>query len=333
MNQDISSKLKTKLKKRVLRLLDYNVQFTFHDVHKELWFFVKKTPILNSICKTIEIKHSDIQLEINNFFKIDSSENLNLFKESHHNEELYAVHAYFITQQAIQDNQDPYIEITIGQNINSETNDRKLALNKFKQEIIEPLFEYIKEQLDDQKITIDLIRRYKQKSEWFNRQKLYKIWDENSKKGEKLLALNLYEYLFDCGLEFDIEPWSINGEPDLVVAQKSDPLIADAKIFKGDKSYIIKGFNQVYTYTLTYNQPFGYLIIYKTCEKDLRFSLNNQTQSTQFITCNNKTIFITVIDIFNYEATASQRKPVKPIEITEQDLIDGLDRDNKLDET
>jgi len=333
MNQDISLQLKIKLERRVSRLLSHNDKLTFHDVHKELWTFVRKNSVLNSICKTIEIKYPDLKLEIIDFFETETLENFNLFKVSNYEEELYAMYAYFITQEAIKKDKKPYIEISIGKSINSGTNNRNSALNKFKQEIIKPLFEYIGEQIDEQKLTIDLIRRYKQKSEWFNRKKLYSIWKDNSRKGEKLLALNLYEYLFDCGLEFNIEPWSIDGEPDLVLAQKSDPLIADAKIFKGDKQYIINGFSQVYRYTVTFNQPFGYLIIYKTCEKDLRFSLKNQTQSTQFITCNNKTIFIMVIDIYNYETTASKRKQVKSIEITEQDLIDGLSKEYESDNT
>ncbi|RCV64829.1 hypothetical protein C5S53_06820 [Methanophagales archaeon] len=89
----------------------------------------------------------------------------------------------------------------------------------------------------------------------------------------------------------------------MIAAQKSDePLIADVKIFNPEKGkgtdYIAKGFNQIYLYTLDYNEPFGYLIIYNTSGQDLRFALANQEQTTPFVVHNNKTIFVVTIDIF-----------------------------------
>ena len=88
-----------------------------------------------------------------------------------------------------------------------------------------------------------------------------------------------------------------------MAAQNSeDPLIADVKIFCPDKSknksYIIQGFRQIYQYTLDYNEPFGYLIIFKTSDRDIKFSLQDSTQKTPLINYNNKTIFFFVIDIF-----------------------------------
>ncbi len=82
-----------------------------------------------------------------------------------------------------------------------------------------------------------------QKCEWFQRTKLYEAWLENTQKGEKILALHLYEYMHDQGVDFSIEPTSASGEADLVSAQTSDePLIADAKIFNPAKS---KGKNYI----------------------------------------------------------------------------------------
>jgi len=137
--------------------------------------------------------------------------------------------------------------------------------------------------------------------------------------------LNLYEYLHDQGLDFMIEPFSVSGEVDLIAAQKTDdPLIADAKIFtsRKGKTDFARWFNQIYIYTCDYNEPFGYLIIFKICEEDLRFALTNQTQSTPFVIHNNKTIFLITIDIFPYEAPASKRGLLKAIEINEQDFGD-----------
>ena len=156
------------------------------------------------------------------------------------------------------------------------------------------------------------------------------MWENNQQIGEKLLAKNLYEYLYDQGIDFFIEPASISGEVDLISSQNSDdPLLADIKIFNPEKSkdkrYICNGFNQVYTYTLDYNESFGYLVIFNTCETDLRFSLSNQEISTPFVLHNNKTIFLITIDIFPYSKSASKRGVLKTIEITERELINKVE--------
>lgn len=100
--------------------------------------------------------------------------------------------------------------------------------------------------------------------------------------------------------------------------------MADAKIFcppGKDKGYILEGFNQVYTYTRDFNEPFGYLIIFKTCRNDLKFTLANETQSTPYISHNGKTIFLIIIDIYTYEQSASGRGRLRSYEILESDLI------------
>ena len=135
----------------------------------------------------------------------------------------------------------------------------------------------------------------------------------------------LYEYLYDQGIYFSIEPTSASGEADAVLSQSGEePLIADVKIFnpnKGkSKDYIAKGFRQVYDYTLDYNEPIGYLVIFKTSEEELKFSLPHSSHSTPFVEHNNKTIYFIVIDIHSYDTTASKRGKLKFIEFTEADL-------------
>jgi hypothetical protein len=188
-----------------------------------------------------------------------------------------------------------------------------------------PLHDYLDEQLDNPRIVLNLLTRYKQRCEWFYRDNLIELIRSNTRKSEKLLALNLYSYLHDQGLDFTIEPSSIYGEIDLIASQGTDdPLLADAKIFDANgrgKSYIHKAFNQIYTYTQQFNEPFGYLIIFKVVENDLCFSLSNNSSRVPAINFNNKTIFFIVIDIFEYPKPVSQRNPLKVITISEEDLI------------
>ncbi len=205
-------------------------------------------------------------------------------------------------------------------------------LEAIRELFLEPFYEYIDEQLDDQRAMLALLMRYKHRSEWFHRDKLWETI-QSKREQETLLALDLYSYLYDQGIDFTIEPSSVTGEIDLIAAQDSkDPLLLDAKIFDGDKRdkyYIRKGFNQIYTYTQQYNEPFGYLVIYRTTDVDLKLSLE-LTREFPVVVHNHKTIFILIIDIYSHAKPVSQRKPLKAIEITEEELINIVEGMNRV---
>lgn len=316
MNAEYIQNLRYKLQKRVRRLMSTDYQ-VFHFSLKQFWGFLKSRPIFIDILEDLERRCPSSGAEARKIV-------LELQGRVFGNELENAAVSHLVVKQCVESD-DPQIEINVGGAYGKEGkyND---WLERFRSLFLESLYEYLDEQLDDQRAILALLRRYKHKCEWFQRQHLFDLWDKDTTRGEKHLALHLYEYLHDQGLDFMIEPSSASGEVDLISAQKSDdPLIADAKIFNPDKgktkSYIAKGFNQIYSYMLDFNEPFGYLIIYNTSKKDLRFALTNQTQSTPFAVHNNKTIFIVTIDICPNKDSASRRGPLTTVEITEDYLI------------
>ncbi len=315
MNSEYVQNLRYKLQKRVRKLNSTGYK-VFHYQLKQFWRFLKNNPILTSIMEDLGRRYPSTEAEAEKII----GGNALVFDNELEN----AAASYFLIRKCVEsDNQ--MAEVNIGQGYSHESHHDN-TLESFKSLFLETFYEYLDEQLDDQRAILALLRRYKHKCEWFQREHLYQLWNENTQGGEKLLALHLYEYLHDQGLDFAIEPSSVSGEVDLIAAQRTDdPLIADAKIFNPQQSkgiaYIAKGFNQIYLYTLDYNEPFGYLIIYKTCEDDLRFALSDQAQSIPFVVHNNKTIFLITIDIFPHKESASKRGSLKTIEIIEKDLI------------
>lgn len=203
------------------------------------------------------------------------------------------------------------------------------SLDIFRADFLEPFYEYIDEHLDDQHVILYLLKKYKHQCEWFRSVQLRQTVSNDTAKGEKSLALDLYEYLHNAGIDFNVEPKSTSGIPDFVTEQIGDNrIVADTKIYwperSKDKSYLISGYNQIYTYLRDYNESFGYLVIYNMAEEDIRFLLP-QTQFTfPSYTYNNKTIFFAVIDICDHNATASKRGQRKAINISENDLIAAL---------
>ncbi len=315
MNNDYIQNLRYKLQKRVRKLNSADFQI-FHFALKQFWGFLESNSVLKGILDDLELRTKEIAEEAT---KVVSENAASICHSEMENNGL----SYYVLKKCVE-SENRMVEVNIAHNYSGESKHND-ALDYFKEIFLESLYDYIDEQLDDQKALLALLRRYKHKCEWFHRDRLFSMWSENTEIGERLLALDLYDYLHDQGIDFFIEPTSVSGEVDLISSQSSEePLIADVKIFDPGKSkgasYITKGFNQIYSYTLDYNEPFGYLLIFKTCEEDLKFSLSQSEQSTPFIIHNNKTIFLLTIDIYPHQKSASKRGKLKSIEITEVDF-------------
>jgi len=319
MNAGFIQNLRYKLQKRVRRLksVDYNI---YHVSLKQFLGYINSNNVFLGILADLEKRCPEVEKNAEEVYNRNA---IAVYDDELSNAAL----SYFILKKCAEDDISKMVEVSIGRKYSHETKYDD-CIDYFNKLFLEPFYEYLDEQLDDQKAMLSILKRYKHKCEWFQKNYLYGLKEREPRRWEKNLALHLYEYLYDQGIDFSIEPNIIIGEPDLVAAQNTnDPLIADAKIFDGedrDKHYIAKGFNQVYQYTLQYNEPFGYMLIYKVCLEDLNFALINQAQFVPFIIHNNKTIFIVTIEIFPHEKSASQRGKLKSYQITEDYLVNHL---------
>jgi len=313
MNQEYVQHLRYKLQKRVRRLNSADGQ-VFHFVLKQFWVFLTSQPVLMDIVDNLLPEQPQAETEA----AVVMTDGTAYVGET---ENASAALAYWVLKGCVESD-DQSREVRIAHFYGAGSGE---ALDLFRDVFVEPFYEYLDEHLDDQRAILALLRRYKHRSEWFDRERLHESWQSDTRRGEKLLLVDLYRYLHDQGLDFFIEPASASGEADLVSAQTGEePLIADGKVFDGDsrgKAYIAKGFGQVYRYTLDFNESFGYLVIYKTCERELQFSVPNNAQGIPYVTCNGKTIFIITVDIFPHTEPASKRGPLDPIVLTEAELV------------
>jgi hypothetical protein len=222
----------------------------------------------------------------------------------------------------------PALERSIGQYItdSSKESDQDAA---FRFDVVESLFGYLQEQIDNNHMMLALLNKYKKRCEWFRRQELLKKCDRDTRKGEKALLDDVCEYLHEQGIEFHIEPKSASGRIDLISEQTGpDRLAAEAKIFsarKGqDRQSVIRGFRQLYDYTKDFNETFGYLVVFKTCEEDLSIRMEPHEAGVPFIPVNSKTIFVLVINICDYPKPASKRGKLKKYEITKEQFAEAI---------
>lgn len=323
MDSQYVQNLRYKLQKRVRRLnsVDHTI---FISSLQQFWRFFDSNPTFVGIAERLLRQFPNNQEIVERVFSNEGQ-----FGES---EEEAAAIGYGVLRRLISEAEDNQILHRISRSfrpLNVTRFGLQDALEVVRDVFLEPFYEYVDESLDDQRAMLGLLFRYKHRSEWFYRERLAEVIEKDPQKAEKQLALDLYSYLYDQGLNFHIEPSSISGKIDLIAAQgEEDPLLLDTKVFDADsrsKQYIRKGFNQIYTYTQQYNEPFGYLVIYKITDRDLRFSLKQSSLNLPVVIHNHKTIFIITVDIHVHTKPVSQRSPLNAIEITEDELITTID--------
>lgn len=318
MDTELIQALRYKLQRRVRRLnsTDYTL---FHFSLKQFWRFLQKSTVIFGIIDDLKKRYPQMSEEIDPMFSKEIRKDGLLWDD----EDKQAAASIFIVERCI-NSDDQRVEVNIGRRYSDEQNYNNI-IESFKGIFLETMYDYIDEKLDDQRLLLGLLKKYKQKCEWFQRDYLYNLCSNNTSKGEKMLVNHLYKYLHDQGIQFSIEPQSASGEADLVSIQSGEEaIVADAKIFWPEKgkgtNYICKGFNQTYLYTTDYNEPFGYLVIFNMAEKDLRFSLENSSLNFPFIVHNAKTIYFITINLFLHETSASKRGKAKSYIINETDL-------------
>lgn len=302
--------LRYKLQKRIGRL-NYASVDAFGVVLRQFWRFFDQQPMFVGIAQELQARVPTAQVSADKILSCEA-----LFGETE--EEAAAIGCAVLRR--LQDNDTENLLINLGLRYN-HTVKLDSALELVRQIFLEPFYEYVDEQLDDQRAMLSLLMRYKHRSEWFHRDRLSELCKQG---GEKELALDLYAYLYDQGIDFMIEPSSLTGEVDLIAAQDTDdPLLLDTKVFDGSsrgKHYIRKGFRQVYTYAQQYNQPCAYLVIFKDSDHDLRFSLNH-TGDVPVVLYNHKSIFLITIDIYQHSLPVSKRTPLNAVEIRDEDFV------------
>jgi hypothetical protein len=132
------------------------------------------------------------------------------------------------------------------------------ALEVVRDVAVTGLYEYLDEQIDSRNAIVGVLLKYKHRCEWFRRQRLREVSAhglEGRQAGERALAVDLAEYIYNQGVDFTIEPASASGEADLILRDADGRhLIIDAKYIAPDaspskvKKKIGEGFHQVARY-------------------------------------------------------------------------------------
>ena len=201
------------------------------------------------------------------------------------------------------------------------------ALRIVRDVAVDGLFEYIDEQLDTRNVLLALLRKYKQRCEWFHRSRLIKAGAEGleGRSGERALVLDLHEYLVDQSVEFFVEPSSSSGEADLVLRDANGRyIIVDAKHLKPEdgaaevRRKLASGFHQVVRYCEDYNEPAGYLVGFDESPRRLHLELD-ETDGWHYLSLGGKVVYYLGISIAALPS-ASRAGRAEEINVTADDL-------------
>ena len=200
----------------------------------------------------------------------------------------------------------------------------------FVEKYVDPLVYYIHDKLDEGSTVLYLLEKYKKQCEWFEKDRIRKLYDSEESQGfqEEILDKDLRKFLFEQGIDYPFStPSSPSGEADVVgLLNTDDPLVLEVKIFDRQRSYgknrVIDGFRQIVSYSNDYHKPIGYLLVFNmdTVEVSIDTETNNHPAFNR-VFFSGKVYFIIFVNIPPFDTkSASKRGQIEKVTITEEEL-------------
>ncbi|MEG3754370.1 hypothetical protein [Psychromonas arctica] len=209
------------------------------------------------------------------------------------------------------------------------------AVSVLRDVAIDGLYEYLDEHLDERNSIYSILIKYKQRSEWFRKNRLrdYAEVGLEGKKGEVALAIDVQEYILDQGVEFFVEPASASGEVDLVLkSSEGRYIVVDAKYIKNEsnrssvKNKLASGFHQVARYCNDFDVSEGFLVNFVANTTRIRLGLDT-LDNFPYLNVGNKIIYYIEVNIAE-EPSASKSGKATEIELSKDELISSIADDS-----
>ncbi len=201
------------------------------------------------------------------------------------------------------------------------------AIEVLRDVAFDSVFEFLDESLDARNAVYGLLRKYKQRCEWFWRERLRGYVDQGleNRKGERALAVDLYDYVLGQGVDFSIEPASSGGRADLVLVEpEGRHLVIEAKHVPESappskiKAVIAEGCHQVHRYCRDFSEPAGFLVVFLGTSKRVSLPVAYQ-DGFPAVEIAGTTVYCMMISIAD-EGPASKGGRAEEIVVSHDDL-------------
>lgn len=200
------------------------------------------------------------------------------------------------------------------------------ALRDFNDVVVEPFIDYLDERLAAETDLLYVFERYRRRVLWFEQDRLWAIYSEDTARGEKAYDGDLRQFLFEQGVDFPFsQVRSPSGEADITLVDESDkPLPLEVKLFDGDRygrAYLAQGVGQAFRYAEDYNQSEGYLVVFNLSPISLELPTDDPDAGRPpRLHIDGRVVFIVVVQAAP-RATASAAGKQRVYKVSRTDLV------------
>lgn len=210
--------------------------------------------------------------------------------------------------------------------------DANEAIRSFCHDAVGPLFDYLQLQLSPQNNLIHLLERYRRRVTWFEQSRLWEMYQQDTRNGERNYEKDLRRFLFEEGIDYPLsEPASPSGMVDVLAHPDSDsPLACEVKLFDGRQygiSYLAKGLQQAFRYTQDFGYSEGYLVIFNLSDRPIQLPSDDlEREWPPRLHLAGVTIFVVIVQA-KPRRVASRAGSARPIEVLRGDLVPAESND------
>ena len=193
------------------------------------------------------------------------------------------------------------------------------AMGAFIEVLIEPTIQY----LEDQTVTLSRLEsttiEYKQRSEWFDAERLKRIAEEMPEAGQNLVERRLKnqfaKYLFDEGFRFalEAEEESAYGKVDIfLIGPDENRLgVVEVKVFDGadrNADHVKEGVGQAAHYAAKFTAPNPYLLVFNVTEPQLHIN-GTHTNNYWVVPHGTTRVRVITVDVGMQKSPSSKEYP------------------------
>jgi hypothetical protein len=200
-------------------------------------------------------------------------------------------------------------------------------LRDFTERVVTPFFDFLGERIGAESSVLYLLERYVRRVEWFDRDTLYKVYDENTRQGERVYDIDLRRFLFDQGLNMPFsQSKSASGLSDVLgELDTDDPLVCEVKLFDAGnhgKRELAVGLNQVVNYAHDYGKGAGYLVVINLSGRPLELPHDGEGKTwPPFTEVGGVRVYLIAVRALP-TVSASKLGKANPVTVTRDELVD-----------
>ena len=211
--------------------------------------------------------------------------------------------------------------------LTSETNGND-AVRSFTEGAVESFVEYLEDRLSAENDLLYVLDRYRRRMLWFEKERLWKAYKDDTSHGEETYTEDLQHFLFDQGVDYPFsQPHGPSGRPDLLSGVGTDePFACEVKLFDAETygiTYLAKVLNQARRYAEDYSETCAYLVIYNLTDRQLVLPTDQIDDSwPPRLVVDGVTIYLVVVQAAPLPSASSQGK-ARQVNVKREQLVDA----------